>query len=101
MALRANKNLPLVFSLTVFVSAVLLFWVQPLVAKMLLPLLGGTQAVWNTCMLFFQAVLLAGYCYVYALDRWLGVRRQAVIHVSLLLLAAIFLPFAVSDAMTR
>ena len=48
----------LLFGVTIFVSSALLFSVQPMIAKMLLPLLGGTPAVWNTCMLFFQAVLL-------------------------------------------
>src|ERR1043165_2941257 len=52
-----------VFSLTLFVSAALLFWVQPLVTKMLLPLLGGGPSVWNTAMVFFQALLLGGYAY--------------------------------------
>ena len=52
--------MPLLFAAALFVSAALLFWVQPLVGKMLLPLLGGTPAVWNTCLLFFQAALLAG-----------------------------------------
>ena len=55
--------MPLFFAATLFVSALLLFWVQPMIAKMLLPLLGGTPTVWNTCMVFFQATLLAGYAY--------------------------------------
>lgn len=79
----------LLYALTIFVSATLLFLVQPMVGKMLLPLLGGTPAVWNTCMVFFQAVLLAGYSYAHASTSWLGVRRQAV--VQLLLLPAPFL----------
>src|SRR5262249_23024241 len=52
----------------------------------LLPLLGGTPAVWNTCMVFFQALLLAGYAYAHATTAWLGVRRQAVLHLGVLLL---------------
>ena len=64
-----------VFALTLFVSASLLFIVEPMVGKMMLPLLGGTPAVWNTCMLFFQAVLLAGYGFAHASTRWLGPRR--------------------------
>src|SRR5437764_885828 len=74
------------FAVTVFVSAALLFLVQPLIAKMILPSLGGTAAVWNTCQVFFQAVLLAGYAYVHGSIRWLGVRRQARLHLILLLL---------------
>ena len=52
-------SLPVLFSLTLFLSAGLLFLVELMIAKMILPLLGGTPAVWNTCMMFFQAVLLA------------------------------------------
>jgi hypothetical protein len=51
------------YAATLFVSALLLFWVQPLIAKMVLPLLGGAPAVWNTAMMFVQLVLLAGYGY--------------------------------------
>ncbi len=62
----------LLFALTLFVSATLLFLVQPMIGKMLLPMLGGTPAVWNTCMVFFQALLLAGYAYAHATTAWLG-----------------------------
>ncbi|HWS55293.1 MAG TPA: hypothetical protein VN228_14245, partial [Pyrinomonadaceae bacterium] len=79
----------LLFALTLFVSAALLFWVQPLVGKMLLPLLGGTPAVWNTCLLFFQAALLAGYAYALAVTRWLGTRAQVSLHLALLAAAAL------------
>jgi len=51
-------------------GAALLFLVEPMVARMVLPVLGGTPAVWNACMLFFQVVLLAGYAYVNLLSRW-------------------------------
>ncbi len=76
----------LLFALTLFVSATLLFLVQPMIGKMLLPMLGGTPAVWNTCMVFFQALLLAGYLYAHATTTWLGVRRQALLHLGVLLL---------------
>src|SRR5881227_584950 len=76
----------LLFVVTLFLSALLLFWVQPLAGKMVLPLLGGTPAVWNTCMLFFQAVLLAGYGFAHASTRWLGPRRQARFQLVVLLL---------------
>jgi hypothetical protein len=56
--------LPLLYGATLCMSALLLFWIQPLVAKRLLPTLGGTPMVWNTCLLFFQTLLLAGYAYV-------------------------------------
>jgi hypothetical protein len=87
----------LLFACALFVGAFLLFWVQPLVGKALLPLLGGTPAVWNTCMLFFQALLLAGYAYAHALTRWLSARAQVVLHGALLVGAALALPFAVGD----
>jgi len=88
----------LLFACALFVGAFLLFWVQPLVGKALLPLLGGTPAVWNTCMLFFQTLLLAGYAYAHALTRWLPARAQALLHGALLVAAALALPFAAVGA---
>jgi len=79
-----------------FSSAVLLFLVQPMFAKMVLPLLGGTPAVWNTCMVFYQAALLAGYGYAHVATRWLGVRRQAALHLVLLLMIVLTLPIGVA-----
>ncbi|HZI19189.1 MAG TPA: fused MFS/spermidine synthase [Pyrinomonadaceae bacterium] len=84
--------MPFLFAATLFLSAALIFWVQPLVGKMVLPLLGGTPAVWNTCLLFFQATLLGGYAYVLALTRWAGTRAQVLIHAALLAAAAWALP---------
>ncbi|HYH85018.1 MAG TPA: fused MFS/spermidine synthase [Pyrinomonadaceae bacterium] len=86
------------FAVTLFLSAFLLFWVQPLVGKMVLPLLGGTPAVWNTCMLFFQGVLLAGYAYVLVSTRWLSTRAQIILHAALLVAAALSFPIAVSES---
>lgn len=86
------------FAATLFVSALLLFWVQPLAGKMVLPLLGGAPAVWNTCLLFFQAALLAGYGYAHASTRWLSTRAQVVLHVALLLAAALALPVIISES---
>lgn len=82
----------LLFASTLLVSAGLLFLVQPMFAKMVLPRLGGTPAVWNTCMVFYQAVLLAGYLYAHLATRWLGTRRQAMVHLGLLLLPWLVLP---------
>jgi hypothetical protein len=82
---------PLLFSATLFTSAGLLFWIQPLIGKTLLPLLGGSPAVWNTCLLFFQSMLLLGYVYALASSRWLNLRLQAAVHISLLLLISIYL----------
>jgi hypothetical protein len=81
---------PLLFAVTLFISAGLLFWIQPLIAKTLLPLLGGAPAVWNTCLLFFQTMLLLGYVYALASSKWLSLRAQATVHVFLLLLIAIY-----------
>jgi hypothetical protein len=75
----------LVFAVTLFVSAALLFLVQPMVGKLLLPYLGGTPAVWNTCMVFFQTLLLVGYCYAHLLSRF-ALRRQVVVHSIVMLL---------------
>ena len=95
-AVRATALAP-VFALALFTSAALLFWVQPLVAKMLLPLLGGAPAVWNTCMVFFQALLLAGYAYAVFLSQRLSLRNQAILHAILLLAAGLVLPFTLSN----
>jgi len=87
--------LPL-FALTLFLSATLLFLVQPMIGKLLLPMLGGTPAVWNTCMVFFQALLLAGYSYAHLTTSWLGVRRQALLHLGVLLLPFLTLSLTVN-----
>lgn len=81
----------LLFAATIFLSALLLFWIQLTIAKLLLPRLGGTPAVWTTCMLFFQVLLLAGYAYVLGATSWIGVRKQAVLHSVLLLLSLLYL----------
>jgi spermidine synthase len=85
------------FAGALFTSAGLLFWVQPLIAKMLLPLLGGAPAVWNTCMVFFQAMLLAGYAYALVLSRF-KLRKQILIHIALLILAGVLLPFSIRQS---
>lgn len=82
------------FALTLFVSSALLFLVQPMFAKLVLPLLGGTPTVWNTCVVFFQFTLLLGYAYAHATTAWLGVKRQAALHVVIVLLPAVVLPIA-------
>jgi hypothetical protein len=81
------------FALTLFVSAALLFFVQPMVGKMILPRLGGTPAVWNTCMVFFQAVLLVGYAYTHTLSTWRDHRKQLLAQLVLLALPFLVLPF--------
>lgn len=84
----------LLYTLAIFLGSALLFLVQPMVAKMVLPTFGGTPAVWNTSVVFFQTVLLLGYLYAHLSTRWLGVRRQAAVHLGILALIALALPIA-------
>jgi hypothetical protein len=83
------------FQLTVTLGAFLLFLVQPMAARFLLPWFGGAPAVWSTCLLFFQAAVLAGYGYAHVTRR-LGPRRQAQLHLALLVLAIATLPITPS-----
>ncbi|MDM0074912.1 fused MFS/spermidine synthase [Variovorax sp. J2P1-59] len=84
------------FAGTIFTSAFLLFLVQPLIAKQILPWFGGSAAVWSICMVFFQVVLLAGYAYSDWVTRRLGAWAQAKLHVGLLLASLAFLPIVTS-----
>ena len=84
-----------IFTLTLVTSATLLFWLQPMIAKFILPHVGGAPAVWNTAMMFFQAALLAGYLYAHLLSRHAAPRGQAVAHVTLLLLCVLWLPIGI------
>lgn len=84
------------FVLTILVGSFLLFLVQPMVARMVLPRLGGAPAVWNSAMLVYQALLLGGYAYAHWLGRF-AIRRQAGIHLALLVLAAIWLPIGIAQ----
>lgn len=85
------------YAATLFASAMLLFIVEPMVGKMILPTFGGTPAAWNTCMVFFQAMLLAGYAYAHGSTAWLGVRRQAAVHLAVLLIPLALLPINLTD----
>jgi SAM-dependent methyltransferase len=85
------------YAITVFLSAFLLFQVQPLVAKIILPWFGGSAAVWTVCMLFFQVLLLLGYFYAHGSIRWQAPRRQRLIHLGLLIAAAAVMPLAPSE----
>ena len=82
----------LFYALTIFLSSFLLFQVQPILAKMILPWFGGSAAVWNACMLFFQAALLAGYTYAHLLFAKVPARRAGKIHTGLLALSLLSLP---------
>lgn len=86
-----------VYSITIFLSAGLLFLVQPLIAKLLLPQLGGSPSVWNTSMVFFQAVLLAGYAYAHGISRWFSVTRACLLHTVVLLVPIISLPIVLPE----
>lgn len=90
-AARSSLLVPL-FGATLFLSAFLMFLVEPMIARMVLPLLGGAPAVWNTCLVFFQIMLLAGYAYAHGATRLLGVRRHIVFHAVLLCVPLIVLP---------
>ncbi|UIP07342.1 fused MFS/spermidine synthase [Erythrobacter sp. SDW2] len=91
--IRTNRWL---FVCTVLAGSFLLFLVQPMVARMALPRLGGAPAVWNSAMLVYQALLLAGYAYAHLIGRF-SIRRQASIHLAVLLLAALTLPISLAD----
>src|SRR5579863_3124830 len=90
---NAVRRVPaLLFAATILLSAFLLFQVQPLIAKLILPWFGGSAAVWVTCMLFFQIALLAGYGYAHFIVRSVPLPRQAVVHITLLVLSLATLP---------
>jgi hypothetical protein len=83
----ANRWLLASYAAAIFVSAFLLFQVQPLVSKAILPWFGGSPAVWTTSMLFFQSLLFAGYAYAHFSQRWFSPRHQAMIHLAIILVA--------------
>src|SRR5471032_1250367 len=90
---------PTLFVVAVFSSAGLVFLVEPMIAQLLLPRLGGSPAVWNTSLAFFQAALLLGYGYAHLLQRLGAVRRQMTVHVLVLALAGLVLPLHVPEAL--
>jgi spermidine synthase len=90
---------PLFFALTIFVSAFMLFAVQPMFTKMVLPTLGGSPAVWSVAMAFFQALLLLGYLYAHCSARWLGGAQALAVHCLLLAGAFLLLPLSVTGVL--
>ena len=82
----------LAYAGTIFLSAFLLFAVQPMIGKMILPWFGGSAAVWNTCLLFFQAALLAGYLYAHLSTRYLKPKQRAILHAALIVVSLALLP---------
>ncbi|MGY4317694.1 hypothetical protein [Bradyrhizobium sp. JR3.5] len=91
-----TRLLPVLSVATLFVSALLLFLIQPMFAKMVLPKLGGAPSVWSVAMVFFQAVLLAGYAYAHLLGRLFGPQRAGLVHLLLLVVTAMILPIAIA-----
>src|SRR5262245_58949854 len=87
----------LVYAATIFLSAFLLFQVQPMIAKFILPWFGGSAAVWSAALLFFQLLLHAGYTYAHFLIRYVPPKRQVIFHGALLLIAAVTLPIIPAD----
>ena len=94
-----SSNLRLLNALTIFASAFLLFQVEPLIAKIILPWFGGVAAVWTVCLLFFQVVLLLGYLYAHLLTRRLGRRTQGWLHGALLAASLLVLPILPRDSL--
>ena len=88
----------LVYALTITLSAFLLFLVQPIIAKQILPWFGGNASVWTVCMVFFQLVLLGGYAYADAVVRRLAPRNQAILHTVLIAASLAFLPILASES---
>ena len=89
----------ILFASTILLSAFLLFLVQPIIAKQILPWFGGSSAVWITCLVFFQVLLLAGYTYAHVITRHFSLRRQTRLHIALLLASLLFLPIIPSAAL--
>src|SRR5260370_31412319 len=88
----------LAYAFTIFAGAFLLFQVQPLIGKYILPWFGGGPGVWTTCLMFFQALLLGGYAYAHFTTRWLRPRVQVITHLLLLAGAVALLPITPSEA---
>ena len=97
VSLESYPRNMLLYALTISLSAFLLFEVQPVIAKMILPWFGGSSAVWSTCMLFFQLVLVLGYAYAHWLNK-IAPRKQAITHISLLAISLAALPIIPSPA---
>ncbi len=92
LAKSQTRSVAALYAGTIFLSAFLLFQVQPLLGKFILPWFGGSPAVWTTCMLVFQVLLFAGYAYAHLTSRYLSSRNQALLHAGLLLVACLLLP---------
>ena len=94
-------QLLVVFTASIFLSAALLFAVQPMFTKMVLPRLGGAPGVWSVAMVFFQACLLAGYCYAHLLTKYAPGRRSVMVHLGLMVVACFWLPLSIASSWGR
>src|SRR6266566_455393 len=90
---RRPVSLAIVFGATLCLSAFLMFLIEPMIAKMVLPIFGGSPMVWNTCVAFFQIALLAGYAYAHRFLQWADRPRRAALHLMVALLPVWLLPF--------
>lgn len=95
--MKYNLRLSFHYGLTIFLSAFLLFQVQPLIGKMILPWFGGSASVWTICMLFFQAILLFGYVYSHWIVKALNPYKQSMLHICLLVISLSLLPITASE----
>lgn len=86
----------ILYLFSIFISAGLLFLIQPIIGKVVLPWFGGGSSVWTTCMLFFQVFLLLGYCYAHCLTTYLSLKYQAIVHSIILIFTLAWLPLSVS-----
>ena len=91
---KSNLILPFTICCAVatLLSAFLVFQIQPVISKMILPWFGGGPAIWTSCMMFFQLMLLAGYAYAYSINRFLSLKAQVIVHMSLVIMGLLFLP---------
>ena len=103
--IRAERLAPSIvvplFASTMFLSGFLLFLVEPMAAKMVLPILGGAPMVWNGCVVFFQFVMLAGYGYAYVASRSLPLRKHVIVQACVLAAPTVVLPFMITPATHR
>ena len=94
---KNNAATVFLFAFTLFASASLMFVLQPMFGKILLPLLGGSPAVWNTCMVFYQSLLFMGYLYAHFLSTRFVASKQIIVHATLLVISLMALPLGLPE----
>src|SRR5580693_8340601 len=100
-ALPGRNLLLVILTAAIFLSAALLFVIEPMFTKMVLPRLGGSPSVWSVAMVFFQTMLLAGYAYAHVITRYAGGRTSVLIHAGVLIVAASTLPPVIITSLGR